>query len=166
MIRLALALSLTLASPAQAAVHKPLSVPNHEIDWDTRTVTIKDTNGGVFETFAIQFWAWRAGKFKFVVAGQCHSACTMVLSSPDACAMPNAVFGFHQVRYYNLKTGKVGKVSEEATAWVWERYPEKVKARLGTLTANMVYMKGTELLPPCEETASPTRSKTEAGLGS
>jgi hypothetical protein len=33
---------------------------------------------------------------------------------------------------------------------LWAHYADKVKARLGELKPTIVYIKGTDLLPPCE----------------
>jgi hypothetical protein len=84
------------------------------------------------------------------VEDACISACTMVLSNPKACAMPGAHFGFHQARRYNKKSLELLDVSELGNKILWAHYPDKVRARLGELKPTMVYIKGTDLLPPCE----------------
>ena len=33
---------------------------------------------------------------------------------------------------------------------LWDAYPAHVKVKLGMLTDQLVYIKGTDLLPPCE----------------
>ena len=64
--------------------------------------------------------------------------------------MDGSVFGFHESKYYNRKTFEVLATSDEGNGILWESYPEHVKARLGRLTPYMVYIKGTDLLPPCK----------------
>jgi hypothetical protein len=84
------------------------------------------------------------------VEDACWSACTLVLSNPNACAMPRAQFGFHEARLYSRSTLEVLEVSEHGNRLLWNSYPENVKARLGRLTPYMVFIKGTDLLPPCK----------------
>ena len=84
------------------------------------------------------------------VKNVCASACTLVLQNPRACAEEWAMFGFHQAADYNKATQRVVGASPKATQGLWESYPEKVKARLGQLTPQMVWIKGTELLPECK----------------
>ena len=57
------------------------------------------------------------------------------------------MFGFHQ----SLMLSEGGKRvnAARATNLMWSQYPEHVRARLGQLTPDMVYIKGTELLPAC-----------------
>jgi hypothetical protein len=73
----------------------------------------------------------------------CVSACTLVLVNPKACAELGSVFGFHQAVDEN------GKYPEHATKLVWGLYPAKVRTKVGKLTPDMAYIKGTELLPVC-----------------
>ena len=47
-----------------------------------------------------------------------------------------------------MKDSKSGD-APRGTNLVWAQYPEHVRARLGQLTPEMVYIKGTELLPAC-----------------
>jgi hypothetical protein len=74
----------------------------------------------------------------------------MVLHNPRACAEQAAVFGFHQARSYNPVTLQITGVGHETNKMLWEGYPEKVRARLGQLTPQIVWIKGTELLPECK----------------
>lgn len=110
-------------------------------------VVIQRDMGGDASHYAFRIHILKRSRMVVMVGSRCESACTMVLDNPKACALPEAVFGFHQARKYNKQTGEVLEISEDATKILWAHYPEKVRARLGQLTP---YMKGTDLLPPCE----------------
>ena len=84
------------------------------------------------------------------VTNVCASACTLVLQNPRACAGEWAMFGFHQGMTYNPVTLAITGVAHRVNEELWAGYPEKVKARLGKLTPQMVWIKGTELLPECK----------------
>ena len=74
----------------------------------------------------------------------------MILHNPKACAMPKAIFGFHAARYYNKSTLEIIGDSNHGTQTMWAHYPDKVKIRLGgRLSDDVVYIRGTDLLPPC-----------------
>jgi hypothetical protein len=84
------------------------------------------------------------------VTNLCMSACTMVLRNPHACATPKAWFGFHSARVYDKRTLEELGDSDNGNRLLWLHYPEKVRAKLGgRLGTDMVYIKGTELLPKC-----------------
>jgi hypothetical protein len=124
-------------------------VPDFEIMQDH--FQLNDDYGGDIAAYARAFELLASGGEEIRVTGQCYSACTMVLKNPNACAMPKAIFGFHAARYYNKKTLEIIGESVMGNFIVWMHYPDKVKQRLGgRLTAEPVYIKGTDLLPPCK----------------
>ena len=127
--------------------YTPLSVPNHEVHSDH--IVILDTIGGSVMPFADQFVKWEAENKALKIKGICGSACTMALANPWVCAMPKAIFGFHQARRYNPVTGELGEPSEGSNRLLWAHYSVKVKAIVKELTPEMRYFKGTDLIPPC-----------------
>lgn len=127
--------------------HTPLRVPNHEVHSDH--IVILDTTGGVLMPFADQFVKWEAQGKALKIKGICGSACTLALGNPWVCAMPRAIFGFHQARSWNRETGELGEPSEQANKILWAHYSVKVKAIVKDLTPEMRYFKGTDLIPPC-----------------
>ena len=106
--------------------------------------------GGDLEGYALHFSMMKRQARVVKVEDACISACTMVLNNPKACAMPGAHFGFHQAKVYSRSTLEILEVSDAGNKLLWGHYPEKVRARLGQLTPYMVYIKGTDLLPPRE----------------
>ena len=137
----ALTLALFMAEVKQKPAYEML---------DDRIV-LKTDAGGDIDRYAEFFELVEKTRMPVWVTGTCSSACTMILRNPKACAMPNAVFGFHAARVYNKKTLEVMGDSDNGNRILWSHYPDKVKLRLGgRLGEQMVYMKGTELLPPCK----------------
>lgn len=128
--------------------YTPLDVPNHEINFRGEVV-IYNTGGGRIGSFSSKFKTWLAEGRTLIIYGECSSACTLALGNPKACAMPKAIFGFHQARHWNRETDKLGGTAVEATDFMWSHYSEKVKAVIKRLTPDMQYFKGTDLLPSC-----------------
>lgn len=128
--------------------HAPLTEPKHEIT-PSGLIVLHDNTGGIVDGFAAKFDLWNATGRYVVVKGICYSA----------CAMPKAVFGFHQARSFDLKTNTAGELSAKGNATLWARYPQPIKNLLnlgGTgLTAEMSYFRGTLLMKPCPEAEVP-----------
>ena len=78
------------------------------------------------------------------VKGMCASACALVLRNPKACAGPKSVFGFHQA------ASDSERGAERATRQLWSEYPTLVREKVGELTPDIAYLKGTDLLPECK----------------
>jgi hypothetical protein len=145
-----LALALSMTMPVTPVAQTMSRVPNFEITQQGHFL-LNDDYGGDLAAYARAFELLASGGEEIWVKGQCLSACTMVLKNPKACAMPNAVFGFHAARYYNKDTFEIIGESDRGNRKMWAYYPDKVKQRLGgRLTAEPVYIKGTDLLPPCK----------------
>ena len=126
-------------------------VPNFDITLQGHFL-LNDDYGGDLAGYARAFELLASGgeeAQEIWVKGQCLSACTLVLKNPKACAMPKAIFGFHAARHYNPETLELMGNSITGNRIMWAHYPDKVKRRLGRLTDEVVYIKGTDLLPPC-----------------
>ncbi len=146
---LALALSMTI--PVTPVAQTISRVPNFDITLQGHFL-LNDDYGGDLAGYARAFEMLASGgeeAQEIWVKGQCLSACTMVLNNPKACAMPKAIFGFHAAHHYHPETLEVMGNSITGNRIMWAHYPDKVKRRLGRLTDEVVYIKGTDLLPPC-----------------
>jgi hypothetical protein len=110
--------------------------------------------GGDVRAYAAHFADIQKQGAPIRVMGDCLSACTMVLRNRLACAMPGARFGFHLAKTYNKQTREILGISDYGNQTVWSHYPIHVRTRLGTLTENMVNVRGTDFLPPCKPAAS------------
>jgi hypothetical protein len=84
--------------------------------------------GGDLGSYALYFSLIKRQGAVVKLEDVCWSACTLVLSNPNACAMPRAQFGFHEARLYSRSTLEVMEVSEHGNRILWDSYPEKVKA--------------------------------------
>ena len=62
-----------------------------------KPVVIKDSPGGVIDTFVAWYMALKDSGVPVEVDGVCVSACTLVLMLPkdQVCVRPGTVFGFH-----------------------------------------------------------------------
>lgn len=141
MIRIAIALALmcTQASAFSSEPSLALRDGRYELAWD---------EGGHLRGYDLKFREIERSGLVVRVKAMCSSACTLVLRNPKACAEPKAVFGFHQARRV-IKPG-VEEYSDTATKLMWSEYPEMVRTKVGQLTPDLAYIKGTELLPECK----------------
>lgn len=147
-IHLTLALLLTMPVTPVEYLTSINRVP--EIEEVRGHIQLNDDIGGDIDAYARAFALLASVGDEIWVTGKCLSACTLVLKNPKACAMPNAIFGFHAARYYNPETREALNESPQGNRIMWAHYPDKVKLRLGgRLGYNVVYIKGTDLLPPC-----------------
>lgn len=145
----ALLVMLSTVTATRAEVITAVSMRPPFVVVDNR-IRLLPSKGGDIESH-VEFFALVAeSKMPVEVSGACYSSCTMVLGNPLACAMPGAMFGFHAARRYNKKTLEIIGDSPASTNQLWSYYSDKVRARLGRLTAEMVYIKGTDLLPACQ----------------
>lgn len=136
--------------PVTSVEYRPSINRVPEIEEVQGHIQLNNDYGGDINAYARAFALLALVGDEIWVTGQCLSACTLVLKNPKACAMPNAVFGFHAARRYNPETLEVMGESTYGTRIMWAHYPDKVKLRLGgRLSADPVYIKGTDLLPPC-----------------
>jgi len=140
MIRIAVALALmctqALAAGPRYEPNLALKGDHFELAWD---------EGGFLQPYNVKFRLVEGTGFVVRVKAMCSSACTLVLRNTMACAEPRAVFGFHQAR-----TVSEYEVSERGSKFLWAEYPATVKAKVGQLTPDLAYIKGTELLPACQ----------------
>jgi hypothetical protein len=141
MMRIVLALVLTTTQAMADSRSEPALKFR---DWHYELST---DPGGYARGYDLKFREIETAGFDVWVKDLCASACTLVLRNPRACADAGALFGFHEVRRENASN--VWERSEAGTKLMWDYYPDKVKARLGKLTPQMVYIKGADLLPAC-----------------
>jgi hypothetical protein len=148
MIRIALALAL-MSTAALAAPVPPGTVLRTEpaIALKGGRYELSTDPGGFALGYHNKYREIEATGLEVRVKDICASACTMVLRNPKACAERAALFGFHQVW---AKNGDNYEYSDRGTRILWSYYPETVKAKLGELTPNLVWIKGHELLPRCK----------------
>jgi hypothetical protein len=145
MIRIALVASILVVTSPTRSEYRAASIPSFRLVGDRWEIAAD--NGGNILSFKQAFDSMEGTGLEVRVKDMCASACTMVLHNPRACAEQAAVFGFHQSRMLSEGGKPVNAV--RATNLMWAQYPEHVRARLGQLTPDMVYIKGTELLPAC-----------------
>jgi hypothetical protein len=145
-----LLIALAVTTPVHAESNQGFNrVPEFEITQDH--IQLNDDYGGDLDAYARAFALFESNGQEIWVTGKCLSACTMVLNNPKACAMPNAIFGFHAARLYNAETLEVMGNSVYGNRIMWAHYPDRVKQRLGgRLSDKPVYIKGTDVLPPCK----------------
>lgn len=122
-------------------------MPNFRLNGDHWEIGVD--HGGTLAGYKQAFDSILGTGLEVRVTSFCGSACTMVLANPRACAERRAMFGFHQAINVTV-TRRIVSQSSSGTQELWDSYPEKVKARLGKLTPETVWIKGTELLPECK----------------
>lgn len=114
---------------------------------------IVEDGGGRMEDYAARFREVRQSGETVVIDGPCLSACTMVLGIVPLdriCATPNAVLGFHGAWVYDDAGGRVPSAS--GTRELMDTYPAFVRAwiiRHGGLSTKMMFVRGSQLVPPC-----------------
>ena len=79
---------------------------------------IDGDEGGFISSYESHYVALKLSRIPVQIAGDCISACTLVLSLPkdQVCAWPEARLGFHYA------TGSDDKIDPQATREVAERY--------------------------------------------
>jgi hypothetical protein len=144
MIRIALALVL-MTTQAPALAESDRTIPDFRLVGDRWEIAADW--GGWVASYKRAFESMEGTGLEVRVKDVCASACTMVLHNPRACAERAAMFGFHEA-WVESEDGQAR--AHRATNRVWSQYPEHVRAKLGQLTPQMVWIKGTELLPECK----------------
>ena len=136
---------ILMSAPPPALTEQISSIPSFRLAGDRWEIAAD--SGGYVYSYKQAFDSIEGTGLEVRVKDMCSSACTMVLHNPRACAEKAAMFGFHQASS-GMKDSKSGD-GPRGTNLMWAQYPEHVRARLGQLTPEMVYIKGTELLPAC-----------------
>ena len=144
MIRIVLALALMSTSSLAAPLRDGPAVEFK--DWRYELST---DQGGFLRGYDLKLREIEQSGFEIRVKDICASACTLVLRNPKACAERAALFGFHEARKVDAEKPGRREVSERSTKLMWSQYPEVVRAKVGQLTTEIVWIKGYELLPPC-----------------
>jgi hypothetical protein len=120
------------------------------------TVLISGDNGGLMEEYIKRFHEVRQSGDNVVIAGDCMSACTMVLGMiprERLCATPQAVLGFHAS--WEVTTSGKRIASASGTRDLMKTYPAAVRAwiaRRGGLRPELILLQGRELaaiVPSC-----------------
>jgi hypothetical protein len=121
-----------------------------------KTIHVTNDRGGLIVFYEARYRAAAARGDRFVIDGNCLSACTMaigIFDSKHICATPRAVLGFHSAW---LRTHRGKMEAPEATDYMARWYTPAAKdwiARNGGLKADLIYLRGSELygvVPACE----------------
>ena len=130
-------------------------------------VVIARDRGGRIDEFLHKYEVIRASGEQVVVAGECSSACTMMLGMvPDSkiCAMPGAVFGFHSGTVMLPGQPWSARHSMYWTQVMWWRYPERVRNLLRSRGWNggphpgLIMIRATDIVQPCQGSATHGRT--------
>jgi hypothetical protein len=113
-------------------------------------VMIYRDTGGLISDYQNRYATIRSTGERVIIEGECTSACTIVLSLPrgQACAMPNAVLGFHA----GSDLRRPGEVSAVATKILADIYPPNVRKWFYASAAHSLsirYVRATRFLPKC-----------------
>jgi hypothetical protein len=92
---------------------------------DPNVIVISADQGGDINRYERKYFAAANDNIRWVVDGQCNSACTMVLGTGRVCATPRAQFGFHAGYAYYALFFKV--VVPQFTYQMYRHYPHDVK---------------------------------------
>lgn len=121
-----------------------------------RTTVISDDQGGIIALYEHKYFA-RNANTRWVIDGECSSACTLVLATANVCATRRARLGFHAGSIMPLGRPIIDKGATEQMA---RHYPPSVKAwvkRTGALRSlRITFMRPPEIfrhIPRCEHGA-------------
>jgi hypothetical protein len=123
---------------------------------NAKTIHVTNDRGGLIVAYEARYRAAAARGDRFVIDGNCLSACTMAIGIFDnkhICATPRAVLGFHSA-WRPTSRGKIS--APEATDYMARWYTPAAKdwiARNGGLGPDLMYLRGSELyvvVPVCE----------------
>ena len=121
-----------------------------------KTIHVTNDRGGLIVAYEARYRAAAARGDRFVIDGNCLSACTMaigIFDSKHICATPRAVLGFHSA-WRPTPQGKM--LAPAATDYMARWYTPAAKdwiARNGGLKPGLMYLRGSELygvVPACE----------------
>lgn len=115
-----------------------------------KILIVQYSPGGSVSEFEADFATLRMEGTYVVIAGDCVSACTMVITMPHVCALPTARLGFHKA-FVVLPNGK-HEESPEGTSEVSQFWNDKARQWLaahGGLTVDVKYAPATAILPTC-----------------
>jgi len=121
-----------------------------------KTIHVTNDRGGLIVAYEARYRAAAARGDRFVIDGNCLSACTMAIGIFDRkhiCATPRAVLGFHAA-WRPTPRGKI--LVPAATDYMARWYTPAAKdwiARNGGLQPGLMYLRGSELygvVPACE----------------
>jgi hypothetical protein len=106
---------------------------------EAQTEEVANDRGGYVVDYAARLDNFRAQGRKVAFAGQCASACTLLLALPNrqVCIHPGAYFGFH------APSGPNSAAAEAVGAYMVKKYPNWVRTWLadqGGLSAQLKIM--------------------------
>jgi hypothetical protein len=122
------------------------------------TVIITGDGGGKVRAYETRWETVRAADDDVIIAGECASACTMVLSivKPNRiCSTGDGAFGFHSAFYLD-ETGLNVGYAEDASKAIFDAYPARVRAIVrelgyyGQEHPDVLWVPGQALVPPCK----------------
>jgi hypothetical protein len=125
------------------------------------TVVVARDRGGLIDEFLHKYEVIRASGEQVIVAGECSSACTMMLGIvPESkiCAKPGGVFGFHSGMVMLPGQPWSAHYSLYWTQVMWRSYPERVRNLLrsrgwkGGPHPGLIKIRATDIVRPCQAT--------------
>ncbi len=135
-----------------AAVAMCLAGPSATSKQPTVHVIHRD-GGGVLFHYIEKYYVWNTNGDRVRVAGECYSACTLVLGALDnrrICAARGAQFGFHSA-------SNSGEFTQGGTEFMWSFYSGQVRevlARHGWAAPSyhpeFLMINAQEIVRPCE----------------
>lgn len=109
-----------------------------------RTIVVNYDHGGVFVDYLARAQQMRRDGDRVEIRNECDSSCTVYLGVPGTCVWKTAVFGFHRPR--GSRYAESAAVNAAWTEWLWRQYPPVLRARLGSLTPNLRWLTGADLI--------------------
>src|SRR5262249_49599318 len=119
--------------------------------------------GGLIDKFLHKYEVIRASGEEVIVAGECSSACTMMLGVipySKICAMSGGVFGFHSGSVMLPGQPWTERYSLHWTQGMWRRYPESVRNLLRSRGWNggphpaLIRIRAIDIVRPCQGSAT------------
>ena len=113
-------------------------------------VTVAQDLGGQIKDYSARISAYLKHRVRVRIAGDCVSACTLVLGLPAnrLCVTATATFQFHRA-YFPDPFDPNGKIAApDGTAYLLAHYPARVRAWIdgkGGLTDDLMVLGGAEL---------------------
>lgn len=121
-----------------------------ELGWleDAIPYVISVDTGGFLTAYEARYK--KLGDRLIVIAGQCSSACTLVLASKNVCTTERGFFAFHAS--YEAYDHSI--ISRAGTDYLWSKYPENVREWIranGGLTTKVIKVWARTFVPKCPE---------------
>jgi len=112
-------------------------------------------HGGFAAEYLVRRAEWEKDGTKVKIIGVCDSSCTLYLALPrdQVCVSKSAWLGFHAPTTNNLLEGLPGTATMKRQIYdvFWNGYSAQLQGRLGSLTADLQYIRGRDLFPVIAE---------------